>query len=55
MPKVTRDKNQPDVYYFEETPQEKEIREMKETLAELQEREKQRDKSFKPKYDLAKV
>jgi len=36
------------------TPQEKEIREMKETLIELQEREKQRDESYKPKYDLAK-
>jgi len=55
MPKIKRDEKQKDIYYFEETENEKEIRLLKEALAELQEREKQRDKTFKPKYDFVKA
>lgn len=52
---IRKDLNQPDVYIFEETEDEKENRELKEALAELQKREKQRDKNFKPKHDLTKA
>lgn len=50
--RIRKDPAQPGVYYFDPEPHEKEVELLKEALAELQEREKQRDPAWKPKVDL---
>lgn len=50
--RVDKDPNQTGVYIFRETKLEKENRELREAVQELQEREKIRNKDFKPKSDL---
>lgn len=52
--RVDKDPTQIGVYTFKETALEKENRELREAIQELQEREKIRDKDFKPKSDLSR-
>lgn len=54
MPKLRKDEIN-DVYYFDETEEEKDVKFLKAALAELQEREVARDPKWKPKYDLMKL